>query len=71
MSGVERCTSTCPVRPTPEGMPIETVRNSPRYRHLLEPGARCELEEGHEGRHASAPLYWWSPPIVVTIAKRM
>jgi len=60
-----RCEARCPQPPTPEGMPVETVARSPRHRHLLEPGARCELELEHAGPHRNGGLLWNAPPIIV------
>ena len=67
---MERCENRCPNEPTPQGMPLEVVAGSPRHRHLLEPGAQCCLEAGHEGAHRAQPegiggIAWHSPQIVV------
>jgi hypothetical protein len=72
---VARCPYRCknPTNP-PMSMPLETVREHPSYKHLLEPGAQCEKEEGHgqdapehdeARRHGNGGLLWWDPPIVV------
>ena len=63
-----RCDSHAPKYPTPEGMPLETVKGSPRHRHLLEPSARCELAVGHAGAHRNGLLLWHSPPRIVRAA---
>lgn len=68
----KRCDSRCPNEPTPQGMELEVVATHPRYRHLLEPGAQCCLEDGHEGPHRVAQgsgIVWHSPPLIVHEAR--
>ena len=69
-----RCPKRCKPDPIPPSMTIESARQHPAYRHLLEPGAQCELDAGHgDGthehdvarRHRNGELCWWDPPIFV------
>jgi hypothetical protein len=46
-------------------MPIDVVAGSPRHRHLLKPGAQCELEADHAGAHRNGGLIWHAPPKVI------
>lgn len=59
------CASRAPQPPTPEGMALDVVSGSPAHRHLLAPGAACELARGHSGPHRAGVLRWHAPPIVV------
>jgi hypothetical protein len=61
---MSRCPKTAPVPATPAGLTIEVGRTHPRYAHLFEPGARCELDAGHEDRHKNGLLYWNDPPVL-------
>jgi hypothetical protein len=61
---MSRCTKTCRQPKVPDGMPLEALRAHPTYRYYLEPGARCELDVGHQGAHQNGELSWHDPPLV-------
>lgn len=67
----ERCAKRCPNPPTPAGMTLEAVGQSAATRHLLEPGARCELDTGHDGRHRNGLLGWYDPPVLYVGEERI
>jgi hypothetical protein len=55
-------------------MTLDVARVHPGFRHLLEPGAQCELEHVHGAgtrehdtarRHQNGGLLWWDPPIIL------
>lgn len=73
-----RCSNRCKPDPTPQSMSIATVRVHPGFKHLLEPGAQCELAARHgDGtpeqdvarRHCNGGLQWWDPPIILVGGK--
>lgn len=68
----DRCQKRCPNAPIPPSMTIESAAVHPGFRHLLEPGAQCELAAGHgDGteetnlarRHKNGLLHWWDPVV--------
>lgn len=70
----DRCPKRCKVDPIPPSMTIVAASQHPGFRHLLEPGPQCELEQGHgDGtgehdearRHQNGGLQWWDPPIIL------
>jgi hypothetical protein len=63
---MSRCAKRCPKPSLPAGMTMETAALHPRHKHLLEPGAQCELEEhGEDVAHRNGGLVWWDPPKLV------
>jgi hypothetical protein len=75
---VSRCPKHCKVDPIPPSMTIENAARHPGYKHLLEPGAQCKLDDGHGAgtdehdvarRHANGGLQWWDPPIILVGGK--
>jgi hypothetical protein len=65
----DRCPKTCPQPPLPAGLPVDVAEHHPRHKHLLKPGARCELDEGHEGKHRNGLLCWYDPPLLIVGGK--
>lgn len=70
----QRCPKRCKTDPIPPSMTIEAASRHPAFKHLLEPGAQCELEPGHgdgspehdvSRRHQNGGLLWWDPPIIL------
>lgn len=70
-----RCSKRCKPSPLPAGLPIESARNHPTFKYRLEPGAQCELDEGHPGedpdRHRNGSLIWWDPPAIFVDGERV
>lgn len=66
-----RCAKTCPQDPIPPSFPLEAARTHPRYRYLLEPGARCTLDAGHEGKHRAGGLTWHDPKVLFVGDRRV
>lgn len=65
MSALEICAKRAAQPKIPEGFSVEACTTHPTYRYLLDPGARCELDDGHPGPHRAGLLVWHDPPIVV------
>ncbi len=65
MSG--QCENRCKPDPLPAGFPVEKAAGHPSYRYLLEPGAQCEHDAGHDGAHRSGGLSWWDPQRFQTV----
>lgn len=61
----ERCEERDKPWPLPPSFTIAAARLHPRYRHYLEPGARCELEADHAGPHRAGQLIWHTTPVVL------
>lgn len=59
-----RCSNRDKPWPLPPSLTIAAARTHPRYRHHLEPGARCELDDGHDGPHRAGCLLWNDPPVI-------
>lgn len=63
--------ATCPYRdkpfPLPPSLTVEAARTHPRYKYALEPGAPCELAEGHDGPHRNGGLIWHDPPLYLVV----
>lgn len=72
---MKRCAKTAPQPKTPDGLTIEAMRTHPTWKWWIGKGARCILEQGHEGPHRAQPegdggLIWWDPPIVIIAGGR-
>lgn len=70
-----RCSYRCKPDPIPPSMTLDVARHHPGFKHLLEPGAQCELDAGHgrgtdeqdvARRHRNGGLLWWDPVIFAT-----
>lgn len=59
------CPSHPPRRSLPAGMTVETAEAHPRFKHLLESDAGCELDAGHDGVHRAGQLTWHDPPLLL------
>lgn len=61
-----RCENRCKPDPLPPSFDPERAAGHPSYRYLLEPGAQCEHERGHDGAHRNGLLAWHDPPLFTT-----
>lgn len=61
---MSRCAKRVPNPPLPAGLPVHVADAHPRFAHLTTPGAQCELDAGHEGRHSAGLLRWFDPPVI-------
>jgi len=68
---VTQCTKHAPVPPTPPSLTLEAAAMHPRYKHLLEPGAQCEREAGHEEPHRCGLLRWYDPTALFVGGERV
>jgi len=66
-----RCTKRAANPPLPPSFPLELAPSHPRYRHFLTPGARCELELGHDGPHRNGLLVWHDPAVLYVGGERV